>query len=109
MVNPREQVIRLWEHWGKPEIYWYRGGHAGFIRSRPVQVFIQDALQQSGLLDGYPRSLSARRPNCHTPRRYRLAITRWATATNGLPSLLHQVAGREKADTCAYTAVVSGS
>ncbi|GLB85399.1 alpha/beta hydrolase family protein [Mycobacterium kiyosense] len=54
VVNPREQVIRLWEHWGKPEIYWYRGGHAGFIRSRPVQVFIQDALQQSGLLDGYP-------------------------------------------------------
>lgn len=52
VVHPRGQVIRLWEHWGKPEIVWYRGGHAGFIRSRPVQRFIQDAVRQSGLLDG---------------------------------------------------------
>ncbi|MDT5223611.1 MAG: hypothetical protein QOG19_1018 [Mycobacterium sp.] len=54
VVHPRQQVTRLWEHWGKPEMFWYRGGHAGFIRSRPVQQFIQDALQQSGLLDGQP-------------------------------------------------------
>jgi hypothetical protein len=52
LVHPREQVIRLWEHWGKPEIVWYPGGHAGFFRSRPVQRFVWDALQQSGLLDG---------------------------------------------------------
>ena len=51
LVHPREQVIRLWEHWGKPEIVWYPGGHAGFFRSRPVQRFVWDALQQSGLLD----------------------------------------------------------
>ena len=54
LVHPREQVIRLWEHWGKPEIVWYPGGHAGFFRSRPVQRFVWDALQQSGLLDGAP-------------------------------------------------------
>jgi hypothetical protein len=54
VVHPRQQVVRLWEHWGKPEMFWYPGGHAGFIRSRPVQQFIQDALQQSGLLDGQP-------------------------------------------------------
>jgi hypothetical protein len=54
LVHPREQVIRLWEHWGKPEIVWYPGGHAGFFRSRPVQRFVQDALQQSGLLDAPP-------------------------------------------------------
>jgi pimeloyl-ACP methyl ester carboxylesterase len=52
VVHPRHQVMRLWEHWGKPEMTWYRGGHAGFIGSRPVQRFIFDALQQSGLLDG---------------------------------------------------------
>jgi hypothetical protein len=52
LVHPREQVIRLWEHWGKPEIVWYPGGHAGFFRSRPAQRFVWDALQQSGLLDG---------------------------------------------------------
>lgn len=51
LVHPREQVTRLWEHWGKPEIVWYPGGHAGFFRSRPVQRFVEEALQQSGLLE----------------------------------------------------------
>jgi hypothetical protein len=54
LVHPREQVIRLWEHWGQPEIVWYPGGHAGFFRSQPVQQFVSDALHQSGLLDGPP-------------------------------------------------------
>jgi pimeloyl-ACP methyl ester carboxylesterase len=52
VVHPREQVVRLWDHWGKPEIVWYRGGHTGFFRARPVQRFIEAALQQSGLLNG---------------------------------------------------------
>jgi hypothetical protein len=54
LVHPREQVVRLWQHWGKPEIVWYPGGHTGFFRSRPVQEFVWDALQQSGLLDAPP-------------------------------------------------------
>jgi hypothetical protein len=54
LVHPREQVARLWQHWGKPEIVWYPGGHTGFFRSRPVQRFVWDALRQSGLLDGRP-------------------------------------------------------
>lgn len=54
VVHPREQVNRLWEHWGKPQIVWYPGGHVGFFRSRPVQRFVQCALAQSGLLDGIP-------------------------------------------------------
>jgi hypothetical protein len=54
LVHPRDQVVRLWEHWGKPEIVWYPGGHTGFFRSRPVQRFVWDALQQSGLLDPRP-------------------------------------------------------
>jgi hypothetical protein len=52
LVHPREQAIRLWEHWGKPEIVWYPGGHTGFFRSEPVQRFTWNALQHSGLLDG---------------------------------------------------------
>ena len=55
VVHPREQVNRLWEHWGQPDIEWYRGGHAGFFQARPVQRFVTDALVQSGLvsvLDG---------------------------------------------------------
>jgi hypothetical protein len=54
VVHPREQVVRLWEHWGKPEIVWYPGGHTGFFRSRPVQNFVWDAVRQSGLLDEPP-------------------------------------------------------
>ncbi len=50
VVNPREQVLRLWEHWGRPEINWYDGAHTGFFRSRPVHDFIDDALRQSGLV-----------------------------------------------------------
>ncbi len=50
VVHPRDQVIRLWEHWGEPEIVWYPGGHAGFFRSRPVQDFVDNALVQSGLV-----------------------------------------------------------
>lgn len=52
LVHPREQVIRLWEHWGRPEIVWYRGGHTGFFASRPVQKFIDAAIVQSGLVGG---------------------------------------------------------
>ncbi|MDT5009007.1 MAG: hypothetical protein QOH57_624 [Mycobacterium sp.] len=50
VVHPRDQVIRLWEHWGKPEIVWYPGGHAGSFRSRPVNDFIDTALRRSGLV-----------------------------------------------------------
>ena len=51
LVHPRDQVTRLWQHWGRPQIHWYQGGHTGFFRSRPVQRFIDDALVQSGLVD----------------------------------------------------------
>ena len=50
LVHPRDQVLRLWEHWGRPEIEWYQGGHTGFFRSRPVHEFIDAALIQSGLV-----------------------------------------------------------
>ncbi|WP_197283689.1 alpha/beta hydrolase family protein [Mycobacterium sp. Marseille-P9652] len=50
LVNPREQVLRLWEHWDRPEIVWYHGAHTGFFRSRPVQDFVDAALCQSGLV-----------------------------------------------------------
>ena len=59
LVHPRDQVARLWEHWGKPEIHWYPGGHTGFFGSQPVQRFIEAALAQSGLVD--PARLQRRR------------------------------------------------
>ncbi len=51
LVHPRDQVARLWQHWGRPQIHWYPGGHTGFFRSQPVQRFIDDALVQAGLVD----------------------------------------------------------
>ena len=62
LVHPREQVVRLWEHWGRPEIVWYHGGHTGFFQSRPVQRFVDDALVQSGLVDGSPIVRASDRP-----------------------------------------------
>lgn len=50
LVHPRDQVTRLWEHWGRPEIAWYAGGHTGFFGSRPVTLFVNDALRRSGLV-----------------------------------------------------------
>ncbi len=57
IVQPRAHAVRLWEHWGRPEVHWYRGGHTGFFRSRPVQEFIDDALAQSGLIAPSPASV----------------------------------------------------
>jgi hypothetical protein len=51
LVHPRDQVARLWQHWGSPQICWYHGGHTGFFSSRQAQRFIDAALVQSGLVD----------------------------------------------------------
>lgn len=56
VVHPREQVVRLWEHWDRPDIVWYRGGHTGFFQSRSVQRFVEDALAQSGLIEAPGRA-----------------------------------------------------
>lgn len=51
IVHPRQQVLQLWEHWGRPDIGWYHGGHTGFFQARPVQRYVDAALVQSGLAD----------------------------------------------------------
>jgi hypothetical protein len=51
IVHPREQVLQLWEHWGRPDIGWYHGGHTGFFQARPVQRFIDAAIVHSGLAE----------------------------------------------------------
>ncbi len=51
LVHPRHQVARLWEHWGRPEIAWYQGGHAMFSRSKHVGRFVREALVRSGLVE----------------------------------------------------------
>ncbi len=49
IVHPRQQVLQLWEHWGRPEVGWYRGGHTGFFEARPVARYVDAALVRSGL------------------------------------------------------------
>ena len=43
------QARRLWEHWGRPAIEWYPGGHIGFFLAGGVQRYVTAALVQSGL------------------------------------------------------------
>lgn len=43
------QAHRLWKHWEKPSVLWYRGSHIGFAWSREVRKFIDDALRASGV------------------------------------------------------------
>lgn len=54
IVHPRQQVMQLWEHWGRPDVGWYHGGHTGFFQARPVQRYVEAALEQSGLVDAPP-------------------------------------------------------
>jgi hypothetical protein len=49
LAHPRHQVGRLWEHWGRPEVLWYKGGHVAFSRSKAVGRFVRGALESSGL------------------------------------------------------------
>jgi hypothetical protein len=51
LVHPRRQVAQLWEHWGRPEIVWYEGGHTGFSRAKPVGKFLRTAFERSGLIE----------------------------------------------------------
>lgn len=54
IVHPRQQVVQLWEHWGRPDIGWYPGGHTGFFQARPVQRYVDAALEHSGLVTARP-------------------------------------------------------
>ena len=52
IVHPRQQVLQLWEHWGRPDVGWYHGGHTGFFEAKPVARYVDAALVQSGLISG---------------------------------------------------------
>lgn len=53
------QARRLWEHWDRPAIEWYPGGHIGFFLAGGVQRFVTAALVDSGLADAPPAERSA--------------------------------------------------
>jgi hypothetical protein len=35
LVHPRDPIVRLWEHWGKPGIVWYESGLLDWPRAAP--------------------------------------------------------------------------
>lgn len=49
LIDPVEQVAPMWEHWGRPTIHWYPGGHIGYVVRGDVQRFVVDALTRSGV------------------------------------------------------------
>jgi len=49
LIHPRYQVRALWEHWQQPSIHWFEGSHIGFLWSRTVREFVQNALTVSGM------------------------------------------------------------
>jgi hypothetical protein len=49
-----EHARRLWEHWDRPPISWYRGSHVGYLWSRQVATFLEDSLATTR---PHPRSL----------------------------------------------------
>ena len=47
---PPEQGRDLHEHWGRPRIEWYQGGHLTFMRETGVRNLIDSTLRAGGLL-----------------------------------------------------------
>jgi acetyl esterase/lipase len=48
LVDPVEQVVALWEHWGRAEIKWVHAGHVGhLVTGAGTGAFVDDALRRS--------------------------------------------------------------
>ncbi len=46
---PADQVADLWEHWQRPRIEWYPGGHLTFGLHANVRGLLREAFRESGL------------------------------------------------------------
>lgn len=46
---PPEQVHALWEHWDRPRVVWYPGGHLTFRAHAQVEKLVQSTLREAGL------------------------------------------------------------
>jgi len=50
-MSTSRQARLLWEHWARPKMAWYPGGHVGFFWAGQVSRFVEDALASSGLTE----------------------------------------------------------
>jgi hypothetical protein len=46
---PPEQAVRLWEHWDRPQIEWYQGGHMTFRAHPSVRLLVEEGLRSAAL------------------------------------------------------------
>jgi hypothetical protein len=49
LLDPVQQGGALWEHWGRPQIYWFDRGHVVHVRGADVGRFVDQALRETGL------------------------------------------------------------
>jgi len=49
LIDPVDQVAPLWEHWDRPEILWYPGGHLGHLIRSDLHSFVDKTLKAAGL------------------------------------------------------------
>jgi dienelactone hydrolase len=49
-LAPPSQARALWEHWGRPRLVWYQGGHVSFFLEREVRDLIAEALRATGFV-----------------------------------------------------------
>lgn len=46
-IVPITQARRLWQHWGRPDAFWYRGSHLSFTWEPRLQAWLFDALRSA--------------------------------------------------------------
>ncbi|MFN8599250.1 MAG: hypothetical protein U0842_02175 [Candidatus Binatia bacterium] len=49
-LTPPRQTLALWEHWGRPRLVQYRGGHVSFLVEREVSDLLLEAFVRTGLV-----------------------------------------------------------
>lgn len=49
VLDPIAHSSVLWEHWGRPRIFWFDGGHVSHVRGDDVRKFTDEALHSTGL------------------------------------------------------------
>jgi dienelactone hydrolase len=50
LVDPVRHAAALWDHWDRPDIHWFPGGHVGHLVARGINRFVDDAFERTGLV-----------------------------------------------------------
>jgi hypothetical protein len=50
-LAPPHHAFDLWQHWEKPRVLWYQGGHVSFLMEPSVRELLREALSGRAMLD----------------------------------------------------------